>query len=67
MEQEAGETSKGPHYIVAAYPRPGAVLTQLVMQFVKEQQQRTGATKIDGKQLGAFVDSLFASPYYPGR
>jgi hypothetical protein len=62
MEQEEGETTKGPHYIVAAYPRPGAVLTQLVMQFVKEQQQRTGASKIDGAQLGSFINALFTNP-----
>jgi uncharacterized protein (DUF608 family) len=62
LEQEAGETSKHPHYIVAAYPRPGAVLTHLVMQFVREQQERTGATKVDGRELGAFVASIFAPP-----
>jgi uncharacterized protein (DUF608 family) len=62
MEKEEGEASAGPHYIVAAYPRPGAVLTQIVMQFVKEQQERTGEIKVDGKVLGAFVNSLFVSP-----
>jgi len=62
MEKEAGETTKGPHYIVAAYPRPGAVLTQLVIQFVKEQQERSGITKVDGKTLGSFIDSLFVNP-----
>jgi hypothetical protein len=45
---------------VAAYPRPGAVLTQLVLQFIKEEQERTGATKVDGQRLGAFVTSMFA-------
>ena len=62
LEKEAGETTKRPHYIVAAYPRPGAVLTQLVMQFIKEEQERTGATKVGGQQLGAFVTSMFAQP-----
>jgi len=62
MEKEAGETTKGPHYIVAAYPRPGAVLTQLVIQFVKEQQERSGITKVDGKTLGSFINSLFVNP-----
>jgi uncharacterized protein (DUF608 family) len=58
-EKEAGESKPGPHYIVAGYPRPGAVLTQLVMQFVKEFQKRTGAAKIDSQSLNSFVTALF--------
>ncbi|OHB58255.1 MAG: hypothetical protein A2173_09200 [Planctomycetes bacterium RBG_13_44_8b] len=58
LEQEEGETEPAPHYIVAAYPRPGAVLTQIVMQFIKELQKQTGATKIDSKQLKSFVTAL---------
>ncbi len=59
MEQEAGETTKGPHYIVAAYPRPGAVFTQIVMQYIKEHQKQTGKLKIDSGQLKSFVTDLF--------
>jgi len=59
MEKEAGELTKGPHYIVAAYPRPGAVLTQVVIQHIKELQKQTGKTKIDSKQLNSFVSDLF--------
>ena len=62
LEKEAGETAKGPHYIVAAYPRPGAVWTHLVLNHIKEVQERTGATKVDGQQLSAFVTSIFAVP-----
>ena len=58
LEQEEGETAPAPHYIVAAYPRPGAVMTQIVMQHVKELQKRTGTTKIDSKQLKSFVADL---------
>jgi len=58
-EKEAGESKPGPHYIVAGYPRPGAVLTQLVMQFVKEFQKRTGAAKIDSQPLNSFITDLF--------
>ncbi len=58
LEQEEGETEPGPHYIVAAYPRPGAVLTHIVMQFIKELQKRTGSTKINSKQLKSFVTAL---------
>jgi len=58
LEQEEGESAPGPHYIVAAYPRPGAVLTHIVMQFIKELQKRTGSTKINSKQLKSFVTAL---------
>jgi uncharacterized protein (DUF608 family) len=58
LEQEAGESAPGPHYIVAAYPRPGAILTQLVMQFVKELQKRTNTVKIDSMPLKSFVSDL---------
>ena len=57
-EQEAGESAPGPHYIVAAYPRPGAVMTQIVMQHVKELQKRKGTKKIDSKGLKSFVTTL---------
>ena len=59
MEKERGETVKGPHYIVAAYPRPGAILTQLALQFIKETQERTGVTKVDTPALRSFVSSIF--------
>ena len=58
LEKEAGESAPGPHYIVAAYPRPGAVLTHIVMQFIKELQKRTNTIKIDSKQLKSFVTAL---------
>jgi uncharacterized protein (DUF608 family) len=58
MEQEAGESAPGPHYIVAAYPRPGAVLTHIVMQYVKDLQKRKRSTLIDGAPLKSFVKGL---------
>jgi len=58
LEQEEGEDAPGPHYIVAAYPRPGAVMTQIVMQHVKELQKKKGSETIDGKHLQAFVTTL---------
>jgi hypothetical protein len=58
FEQEEGESAPGPHYIVAAYPRPGAVFTQIVMQYVKELQEKTGNKKVDSKQLKSFVSDL---------
>jgi uncharacterized protein (DUF608 family) len=58
FEKEMGESEPGPHYIVAAYPRPGAILTQLVMQFVKEQQKKSRSMKISSRDLIAFVKNL---------
>jgi len=58
LEQEEGESTPGPHYIVAAYPRPGAILTHIVIQFIKELQKRSDTTKINSKQLKSFVTAL---------
>jgi len=58
LEKEEGELTEGSHYIVAAYPRPGAILTQIVIQYVKELQERTGTIKIDSMQLNSFVTAL---------
>jgi hypothetical protein len=58
FEKEAGESKPGPHYIVCGYTRPGAVLTQIVMQFIKETQQKTGTETIDSQQLKSFVTNL---------
>jgi hypothetical protein len=59
LEKEAGETTKGPHYIVAAYPRPGAVLTHIVIEYIKELQKQTGTIIINSKQLNSFMTNLF--------
>ncbi|MFX0211908.1 MAG: hypothetical protein ACFFDT_38390, partial [Candidatus Hodarchaeota archaeon] len=58
LEKEKGELTERPHYIVAAYPRPGAILTQIVIQYIKELQEKTGITKIESKQLNSFVTNL---------
>lgn len=59
FEKEAGESKPGPHYIVCGYTRPGAIYSQLLMMFVKEQQNKTGKMQIDSKQLNSFLTSLF--------
>jgi len=59
FEKEKGETKKGPHYIVACYPRPGAIFTHLMIQYVKEKQKETKKQTVDSKDLIAFADSLF--------
>ncbi len=56
FEMEAGETEKGPHYIVAAYPRPGAVWTHLVMNHVKDLRAKNQTETVDPKEL---------IPFYP--
>jgi hypothetical protein len=58
LEQEEGESAPGPHYIVAAYPRPGAILTQIVMQHVKKLQKQKGTAKIESRLLKSFVTNL---------
>jgi hypothetical protein len=58
MEQEMGESAPGPHYIVAAYPRPGAVLTHIVMQHVKDLQKQTASTTVAAGSLKSFVTGL---------
>jgi uncharacterized protein (DUF608 family) len=58
LEKEEGEVIKGPHYIVAAYPRPGAVLTHIVMQHIKEFQNQTKSTIIDSGELKSYITNL---------
>jgi hypothetical protein len=57
-EKEPGESTAGPHYIVAAYPRPGAVMTQLVLQFIKEYQRKMKTIKVDNEPLKSYLTSL---------
>jgi uncharacterized protein (DUF608 family) len=58
-EKERGESKKGPHYIVAGYTRPGAIFTQLAIQFVKKSQEQSKTAEVDSKQLISFVNNLY--------
>jgi uncharacterized protein (DUF608 family) len=58
LEKEEGETHAGPHYIVAAYPRPGAILTHIVMQHIKELQKQSKTTIIESKKLKTYIEDL---------
>jgi hypothetical protein len=58
MEKEAGESAPGPHYIVAAYPRPGAVWTHLALQWIRERQAGGKPKTVDSSSLIAFIDDL---------
>ena len=58
LEKESGESVPGPHYIVAAYPRPGAVWTHLVMNHVKDLQAKKKSKTVDSKDLIPFFPNL---------
>jgi hypothetical protein len=58
LEKEPGESVPGPHYIVAAYPRPGAVWTHLVLNHVKDMQAKTKSKTVQSKDLMTFFSGL---------
>jgi hypothetical protein len=58
---EAGETEKGPHYIVAAYPRPGAVWSHLVMNHIKDLRTKNNTETVDPKDLIPFYPWLMSN------
>ena len=58
LEKEPGESAPAPHYIVAAYPRPGAVWSHLVLNHIKEVQAKTQCKTVDSKNLIPFFSSL---------
>ena len=47
-----------PHYIVAAYPRPGAVWTHLVLNHIKDRQARNQSKTIESPDLNPFFSDL---------
>jgi uncharacterized protein (DUF608 family) len=62
LEQEAGESAPGPHYIVAAYPRPGAVWTHLAINRVRDLRARRGTGTIESSDLMPFFSELLRGP-----
>ncbi|MBO8131010.1 MAG: hypothetical protein H0Z29_05770 [Candidatus Marinimicrobia bacterium] len=58
LELEEGESEPRPHYIVAAYPRPGAVFTHIILQHIKDIQKNKGVTKISSDDLRNFIKNL---------
>jgi uncharacterized protein (DUF608 family) len=62
LEKEAGESAPGPHYIVAAYPRPGAVWTHLVINYIKDRQAMTPSKAIESQDLMPFFAGLLSGP-----
>lgn len=59
LEKEPGEKGKGPHYIVAAYPRPGAVWTHLVLQFIKDLQAKRNIGTVESEDLISFLSDFW--------
>jgi len=62
LEKEAGESRPGPHYIVAAYPRPGAVWTHLVLNNIRSVQAKTGSKTVGSGDLTPFFPALLNGP-----
>ena len=62
LEQEEGESAPGAHYIVAAYPRPGAVWTHLVMNHIKDLQAKSGSKTVESRKLMPFFPELLNGP-----
>ncbi len=58
LELEHGEDKPGPHYIVAAYPRPGAVWTHLALNHVKAMQQKNNSMTVGSEDLTSFFPNL---------
>jgi len=67
LEKEAGESAPGPHYIVAAYPRPGAVWTHLVLQYIKDLQARKKTKTIDSQSLMSFIPGFMKANPEDGK
>jgi len=61
LEKEAGESAPGPHYIVAAYPRPGAVWTHLVLEHIRETQAKKKIRTIESADLQAFLAEFWSA------
>ncbi|MBN1698300.1 MAG: hypothetical protein JW881_12370 [Spirochaetales bacterium] len=57
-ELEDGEEKEGPHYIVAAYPRPGAILSHIMIQYIMDLKQKKKIDVVDPKDLIDFITGL---------
>ncbi len=59
-EKQEGEKKTQPHYIVASYPRPGAVYDLLYLESIKKEWGRTpDAEYIDTERLQAIRNGIF--------
>lgn len=59
-EKQPGEKKAQPHYIVASYPRPGAVYDILYLEAIKREWEKTpDAEYIDSQRLQSIRKSIF--------
>jgi uncharacterized protein (DUF608 family) len=59
-ERQAGEHKAQPHYIVASYPRPGAIYDMLYLNAIKKEWAKTpDAEYIDSEALQLIRDTIF--------
>jgi len=60
FEKQEGEKKAAPHYIVASYPRPGAIYDVLFLNAIKKEWVRTpGAEHIAPERLQAIARGIF--------
>jgi len=61
-EKQPGEKKAQPHYIVASYPRPGAVYDILYLEAIKREWEKTPEVEyIDTQRLQSIRKSIFQS------
>jgi uncharacterized protein (DUF608 family) len=59
-EKQPGERKAQPHYIVASYPRPGAVYDMLYLDAIKKEWEKTpDAEYIDTERLQSIRGGIF--------
>jgi uncharacterized protein (DUF608 family) len=62
MEKQPGEKKAGPHYIVASYPRPGAIYDTLYLNAIKnEWEKNPKAEYISTEKLQKIRSGIFGS------
>jgi uncharacterized protein (DUF608 family) len=61
-EKQPGEKKAGPHYIVASYPRPGAIYDILFLNAIKEEWRKNpDAEYISTEKLQAIRSEIFGA------
>jgi uncharacterized protein (DUF608 family) len=61
-EKQPGEKKAGPHYIVASYPRPGAIYDMLFLNAIKKEWQKNpGVEFISSEKLQKIRSEIFGA------
>jgi hypothetical protein len=59
-EKQEGEKKAAPHYIVASYPRPGAIYDVLFLNAIKQEwENNQGAEYISSERLQSIREGIF--------